>query len=375
MRVLVLFGGRSGEREVSVVSARSVHDALDELGHETIPVGITPEGRWIRCDPRRVDVVPLDGDRYVLEADPTATKDADVVFPALHGPYGEDGSLQGLFELADIAYVGAGVEGSAIGINKVTHKRLFAEAGLPVVDFVAFSRDEWSSARDRIREGVEKLGYPCFSKPVRLGSSVGISKVHGPGELADAVERALRHDDDALVEAEGFPRELEVGVLGDPPSVSVVGEVVPDGEFYDYRAKYAGEWTELKMPADIPPNVADAVEDLALRAFGAARCEGLARVDFFYDPATEGLLVNEINTVPGLTPMSMFPRVWERSGKPFPVVVAELLDHALRRRRRKAALEARRAEAHEEEVSAPGGATGGATGRATGGRSGTSASG
>ncbi|MGH2758897.1 MAG: D-alanine--D-alanine ligase A, partial [Actinomycetota bacterium] len=178
MRVLVLFGGRSGEREVSVLSARSVMGALEELGHDAFAVGITPEGRWMRCDPRDGEVVREDGRPYVLLPDPGAPKDADVIFPALHGPFGEDGSLQGLFELADIAYVGAGVEGSAVGLNKVTHKRLFAEAGLPVVDFVAFDRDEWASSADPVRESVEKLGYPCFVKPVRLGSSVGISKVH-----------------------------------------------------------------------------------------------------------------------------------------------------------------------------------------------------
>jgi D-alanine-D-alanine ligase len=359
MRVLVLFGGRSSEREVSVLSARAVVAAVDELGHESIGVGITPEGRWVRCDPRDGDVVPAGGEQYVLPPDPLAPKDADVIFPALHGPFGEDGSLQGLFELAGIAYVGAGVEGSAIGINKVTHKRLFVEAGLPVVDFISFDRDEWMSDAERVRESVGKLGYPCFAKPVHLGSSVGISKVHAAAELDAAVDRALDHDDDVVIEAQGFSRELEVGVIGEPPLVSMVGEVVPDGEFYDYRAKYLGEWTELKLPADVPFLVSDAVEELAVRAFRAARCEGFARVDFFYDPATEGLLVNEINTVPGLTPMSMFPRVWEASGKPFPSVVQDLLDHAVARHERKAALESRRAAAHEREV-----------GRATGERSG-----
>jgi D-alanine-D-alanine ligase len=352
VKVLVVFGGRSGEREVSVISARSVVAAVDELGHEAVTIGITPAGRWIRCDPRDVEVVPDDGDPYVLLPDPNAPKDVDVAFPVLHGPYGEDGSLQGLFELADLPYVGAGVEGSAIGINKVTHKRLFVEAGLPVVDFVAFTRDEWASSATSLQEAVDKLGYPCFAKPVRLGSSVGISKVHDTSELIDAVERALRHDDDVIVEAQGYARELEVGVMGEPPTVSVIGEVVPDGEFYDYRAKYLGEWTELKTPADVPTNVAAAVEELALAAFRAARCEGFARVDFFFDPATEGLIVNEINTVPGLTPMSMFPRVWEASGKPFSVVVQELLDHAMGRHERKLALQAARASAHEGEIRA-----------------------
>lgn len=351
MRVLVVFGGRSGEREVSVISARSVVAAISELGHEAVTIGITPAGKWIHCDPRSVDVVPNDGEQYVLLPDPNAPKDVDVVFPVMHGPFGEDGSLQGLFELADLAYVGAGVEGSAIGINKVTHKRLFVEARLPVVDFVAFTRDEWAESSKKLQEAVDKLGYPCFAKPVRLGSSVGISKVHDRAELNDAVERALRHDDDVIVEAQGYSRELEVAVIGDPPTVSVVGEPIPDGEFYDYRAKYLGDWTELKAPADVPTPVEHAINEMALRAFRAARCEGFARVDFFFDPATEALLVNEINTVPGLTPKSMFPRVWEASGKPFTVVVGELLDHALRRQARKAELEAKRASAHEGEIS------------------------
>jgi D-alanine-D-alanine ligase len=346
VRVLVLFGGRSGEHEVSVISARAVVRGLDELGHEAVTVGITRDGRWVRCTPEESDRVH-DGEPYVLPPDPQAAKDIDVVFPVLHGPHGEDGSLQGLFELADVAYVGAGIEGSAIGINKVTHKRLFIEAGLPVVDFVAFSRDEWPG---NIAEAVDKLGYPCFAKPVRLGSSVGISKVHNRSELAEAVERALRHDDDVIVEAQGYARELEVGVLGDPPEVSMVGEVVPDGEFYDYRAKYLGDWTELHIPADVPSGVERAIHDLAQRAFRAARCEGFARVDFFCDPATEALFVNEINTVPGLTPQSMFPRVWEASGKPFADVVRTLLDHAIARHERKRALEASRASAHDEEV-------------------------
>jgi D-alanine-D-alanine ligase len=325
--------------------------ALDELGHDAVTVGITPSGRWIHCDPRAVDVVPDDGVAYTLAPDPNAPKDVDVAFPVIHGPFGEDGSLQGLFELADLAYVGAGVEGSAIGINKVTHKRLFVEAGLPVVDFVAFSADEWAHDARSIREAVDKLGYPCFAKPVRLGSSVGITKVHDPAGLDDAVRRALLHDDDVLIESQGYARELEVGVIGDPPAVSVVGEPIPDGEFYDYRAKYLGDWTELKAPADVPPPIEQLINEMAVRAFRAARCEGFARVDFFFDPATEALLVNEINTVPGLTPKSMFPRVWEASGKPFREVVQALLDHALRRHDRKAELEARRASAHEHEIS------------------------
>ncbi len=350
MRVLVLFGGRSGEHEVSVTSARLVTKALAELGHEALTVGITRDGRWVRCAPEDADRVEGGGEPFLLVPDPHAVKEADVAFPVLHGPYGEDGSLQGLFELADLPYVGAGVEGSAIGINKITHKRLFAGAGLPIVDFVAFSRDEWAASRKELSNEIDKLGYPSFAKPARLGSSVGISKIGDRSEVEAAIERALRHDDDVLVEAHGFPREIEVGVLGEPPQVSCVGEVVPDGDFYDYRAKYLGEWTELSIPADVPLNVQRTVEHLALRAFRAARCEGFARIDFFYDPATEGLQLNEINTVPGMTPHSMFPRVWEASGKPFAEVVRALLAHALARHERKTKLETNRSAAHDEEI-------------------------
>jgi len=351
MRVLVLFGGRSGEHEVSVISARLVVNALEQLGHDAVCVGITRDGRWVKQHPDEADRVADKGESYVLAPMPHATKDVDAAFPVLHGPNGEDGSLQGLFELADLPYVGAGVEGSAIGINKITHKKLFAQAGLPVVDFVAFTRDEWETARASLTDAVDKLGYPNFAKPARLGSSVGISKIHDASQVAAAVERALRHDDDVLIEAQGFGRELEVGVLGEPPEVSVVGEVVPDGEFYDYRAKYLGDWTELTIPADVPSSTERAVHDLATRAFRTARCEGFARVDFFFDPATEALQINEINTVPGMTPNSMFPRVWEASGKSFPDVVRTLLVHALQRHERKNKLEAERASAHDDEVS------------------------
>jgi D-alanine-D-alanine ligase len=349
MRVLVLFGGRSGEHEVSVISARRVVDAVDELGHEAISVGITRDGRWVRQRPDEAERVDPERDPFILTPLP-GSNDVDVVFPVLHGPNGEDGSLQGLFELADLAYVGAGVEGSAIGINKITHKKLFAEAGLPVVDFVAFTRDEWTNHRDDLIDAIDKLGYPNFAKPARLGSSVGISKVYDVSEVDAAVERALRHDDDVVIEAQGFARELEVGVLGEPPLVSVVGEVVPDGEFYDYRAKYLGDRTELRIPADISSPVGSQVRELAIKAFHASRCEGFARVDFFFDPATEALQVNEINTVPGMTPGSMFPRLWEASGKPFIDVVRALLDHAVARHERKRALEAARAAAHDDEI-------------------------
>lgn len=351
MKVLLVFGGRSGEHEVSVSSARAVAEALDELGHEIVGVGITMEGRWVRADPRADDRVE-DGDAFALPLDAgSASQIAEAAFPVLHGPHGEDGSIQGLFEMADLPYVGAGVEGSAIGSNKWLQKRLFIQAGLPVVPFHVLTRAAWEDQPEHWATTlVDRVGYPCFAKPARLGSSIGISKVHDEVELFGALERAFRHDDLVLLEAQGHGREIEIGVVDEPVEVSQAGEVAPDGEFYDYRAKYLGEWTELRIPADVPDQVAGAIDDHARLAFEVSRCEGFARVDFFYDPATEALQVNEINTVPGMTPQSMFPRVWDASGMPFSAVVQRLLDHALARHERKRALEASRAAAHDAEI-------------------------
>ncbi|HVE93120.1 MAG TPA: D-alanine--D-alanine ligase family protein [Actinomycetota bacterium] len=360
LRVLVLFGGRSGEHEVSVVSARTVVAALESLGHVPCPVGISRAGRWVACDPRSADSVPDQPDDFELRPDPAAPRDYDVVFPVLHGPYGEDGCVQGLLELADVPYVGSGVLGSAVAIDKITHKRLLAAAGLPVVGFVEVRRQGWDSDPQQIREAVAAIGYPCFAKPSRLGSSVGISKVQGPGELDEAIARALLHDDRVLVEAHGGPREVEVAVLEtEPLSVSVTGEVTPDGEWYDYRAKYRGEWTVLNIPADLPDDASETARDYAARAFRVTACEGLARVDFFWDPVTEEIVVNEINSMPGITPKSMFPRLMEASGVPFAQVVSHLLDHALRRHEAKLRLERARSAAHAEEVGEMAAGTGG----------------
>jgi D-alanine-D-alanine ligase len=352
VRVLVLFGGRSGEHEVSVLSARSVVDALGRLGHQIIPVGITRDGRWVKTDPRAGDRV-LDGDPYLLRPIPQARRSVDVVFPVLHGPFGEDGALQGLFELADMPYVGSGIEGSAIGLDKWVQRRLFADAGLGVVESLAFARDAWERERGRWTSLVEqRLGFPCFTKPAHLGSSVGISKVSAPAELDPAMERAFQHDDIVVVEAFGGPREIEVGVLdGSPAIVSIPGEVVPAGDFYDYDSKYLTADTQLRIPAEIDESLRRRIVDHAIRAFGVARCEGFARVDFFYDPKTDALRVNEINTIPGLTESSMFPKVWEASGVAFHEVVQHLLHHAIERHERKAKLEAARAAAHDEEIS------------------------
>lgn len=353
-RVLVLFGGRSGEHEVSVTSAQLVTRSVLELGWQAVPVGIARSGRWVRCDPRQVTVVPERGEVFTLSADPTVPRDVDVAFPVLHGPHGEDGTVQGLFELADLPYVGAGVEGSAIGTNKVLHKRLFQMAGLPVVDFVAFTRDEWRSEPGRFADEVAKLDYPCFAKPARLGSSVGISKVHHEGELAGAVERALRHDDLVLIEAAAGPAEVEIAALeGEREGevdLSVVGQIVPAAEFYDYRAKYRNDATELRIPAPVPTQVEARVRELAGRAFRAAGCAGMARIDFFWTPDDDRLVVNEINTIPGMTPASMFPRLWAGSGVEFSDVVRRLVERALTRHERKRRLEDERAASHQQEI-------------------------
>ncbi len=354
MRVLVLFGGRSGEHEVSVLSARSVVDALEELGHAALSVGITREGRWVRWHPHSSERVLDGGQPYTFLPDPLAPKDVDVVFPVFHGPYGEDGSLQGLFELGDVPYVGAGVEGSAIGLNKWVHRSLFRQAQIPVVETLAFERSAWEKHPGQWRAQIaDTLGFPCFVKPVHLGSSVGISRVANREAIEWAMDRAFQHDEFVLVEAFGGSREIEVGVLdGSPPVISVPGEVVPSGEFYDYESKYRSDATDVKIPADVPPDVAARIRDYAIRAFGAARCEGLARVDFFYEPAKDKLIVNEINTIPGMTKMSMFPKLWEASGWPFADVVQRLLDHAIERHERKAKLEAARRDAHDDEIGA-----------------------
>jgi D-alanine-D-alanine ligase len=289
---------------------------------------------------------------YRFLPDPQEPKDIDVVFPVFHGPFGEDGSLQGLFELGDVPYVGAGVEGSAIGLNKWVHRSLFRGAGIPVVETLAFDRSAWEKHPGQWRTQIaDTLGFPCFVKPAHLGSSVGISRVADREAIEWAMDRAFQHDEFVLVEAFGGSRELEVGVLdGSPPIVSVPGEVLPSGEFYDYESKYHSEATDLRIPADVPADVALRIRDYAIKAFGSARCEGFARVDFFWEPKKDRLLVNEINTIPGLTKTSMFPKLWEESGWPFPDVVQRLLDNAIERHERKAKLEAARRAAHDDEI-------------------------
>src|SRR5215212_2067269 len=340
-RLAILYGGRSAEHQVSVVSARSVMEALDPDRFEVVPIAITRAGAWLLPDRSPLELTASDGALPEVEAAGTelavrpeqGVGGVDVVFPILHGPFGEDGTVQGLFELADLPYVGSGVLASALA------KVVLAQAGLPQAPYLVVPERDWRADPDRVAAEVEgRLAYPVFTKPARLGSSIGISKVKIPDGLAAGLADAFAHDTKALVEQGVVARELECGVLGnDAPEASVVGEVVPGHEFYDYEAKYLDESLKLEIPAPVPDAVRSQVRELSLRAFQALDCEGFARVDFFYEEATGRVLVNEVNTIPGFTPKSMFPLLWAASGLAYPDLVARLVDlaverHAARRR-------------------------------------------
>jgi D-alanine-D-alanine ligase len=355
-RVAVLFGGRSAEHEISCISARSVIDALDLDRVEVIPIGITREGRWhlltgplpLPAESGRMPEVTDDAGELVelaseggageLVAADGRREPVDVVFPVLHGPMGEDGSVQGVMELAGVPYVGAGVLASAVGMDKDVQKALFARAGLPVGPYEVVREHEWREDAEGVSARAEGLGYPLFSKPATLGSSVGVVKVHGPDELDTAVDEAFRYARKAVLErAVPSAREVEVAVLGnDDPVASVVGEIVPNGhEFYDYAAKYLdAEGADLRIPADLEPAVAERIQRMAVAAFGAIDCAGMARVDFFVEGGGTGdepVWVNEINTIPGFTSISMYPKLWAASGLAYPELIERLLDLAVER--------------------------------------------
>jgi len=346
----ILFGGRSGEHDVSLQSAASVINALDPAKYEIVPIGITHEGHW------RVGSGALQLLAEVLEtgapvtpsADPTGPKllplasahsptkelpSLDVVFPVLHGTFGEDGTVQGLLELADVPYVGAGVLASATGMDKDVMKRLFRDAGLPVVPWELILRADWESHPGIVRKRIEKgLRYPLFVKPVNMGSSVGISKVHDRRELAAALNLAAQFDRKLLVENGIDAREIECSVLGnDHPQASVPGEVVPVNEFYDYEAKYIKEGSELVIPARLTARQIKQVREVAIRAFQAVDGAGMGRVDFLLDRKTGKVYLNEINTIPGFTSISMYPKLWEASGLPYPRLLDRLIELALER--------------------------------------------
>lgn len=316
MRVAVLSGGRSSERDVSLRSGEAVARGLEEAGHEALRVTISADGGW-RRDEQAVELVPGGG-----------LLDAEVAFPALHGPFGEDGSIQGLLEWLDVPYVGSDVLSSAICMDKLTLKRLFGEAGLPQVDFAAVGEEGW-------RERCEAMGLPLWVKPSRLGSSVGISKVEALGEpLDEAVELALRHDPRVIVEASARGREVECSLLGNEQvEASLPGEVIAHGEWYDYETKYRDGGMELAVPARISDEQSATLRRLAREAFELAGCSGLARCDFFVEP-DGAVLVNEVNTMPGFTETSVYAKLWEASGIPYPELCDRLVHLALERHKR-----------------------------------------
>lgn len=364
VRVGVLFGGKSGEHEISLLSAQTVIRALDEAGYETVRLGITKTGEWLTgADPLAQltsGKARENGHGKIKETDaallaPRSTQSpllqhserlpaVDLIFPVLHGPYGEDGTVQGLLEMLEMPYVGCGVLASAVAMDKIAAKALFAAAGIPQVAYRTLLRRNWTEGqesdpapqeyrREKILDEFESaLPYPLFVKPANLGSSVGISKVRDRAELARAIGLACRYDRKVLVE-EGVhgARELEVSVLGnDEPRASIVGEVVPANEFYDYEAKYLDKGSRLLIPADIPPDLADEIRLLSVRAFQALDGAGLARADFLLGAGGQ-LYLNELNTMPGFTASSMYPKLWEASGVPLTELVGSLVDMALER--------------------------------------------
>lgn len=355
IRIGVIFGGRSGEHEVSLRSARSIIDALDPAKYDVVPIGITHDGRWVAVDDVNLalsqGVEQAAGTRVALVAEPghngfvavsdgantldTGKRlDVDVVFPVLHGTFGEDGTLQGLLEMAGIAYVGSGVTGSSAGMDKIVMKDVFKANGLPLIPDDWFLRTEWERNPEAIEQRLEqRLGYPQFVKPANLGSSVGISKARNRAELSAAIAEAAQYDRRIVCES-GVPstRELECAVLGnDDPKASVVGEIVPGAEFYDYATKYLTNTSSLHIPAPIDEGLSNRIREMAVKAFRALDLAGLSRVDFFLDGESGALYLNEVNTMPGFTSISMYPKLWEATGVGYASLVDQLVTLALER--------------------------------------------
>ena len=360
IRVGLVFGGRSGEHEVSLASARSVMAKLDPDKYEVVPIGITKSGQWLLGDEQTrllvsgvSDVsnakqgtdatstaVTLTGDPTVRRLIPLQGNEPlrdngalDVIFPVLHGTYGEDGTLQGLLEMANVPYVGCGVLGAALGMDKEKMKMVFEAVGLSNVEYIVFRRAEWERSPETVMTTIEqRLGYPCFVKPVNLGSSVGINKAHNREELEHAMRVAAEYDRKIIIERGINCRELECAVLGnDEPIASVVGEVIASGEFYDYNAKYLDGKSQVDIPANIPQQVAEEVRRQAVQAFLALDLSGLARVDFFLERETGNVYINEVNTLPGFTEISMYPKLWDASGLPYPELLDRLIELAQER--------------------------------------------
>jgi D-alanine-D-alanine ligase len=361
LRIGILFGGRSGEHEISLLSAASILKAIDKKKYEVVPIGITKQGHWLTSvaaqqllagEVANTAPLQLSASADLVHESNNLTSTLDVVFPVLHGTFGEDGTIQGLFELADLAYVGSGVLGSATAMDKDVMKKLFSAAGLPQTPYLALTRTQWHTDPKRSTKQIEAaLPYPIFVKPANLGSSVGISKVHDRSELAPAMDLAASFDRKLVIE-QGVggpgakPRELEVSVLGnDSPVASVVGEIVPGAEFYDYEAKYHSDASIPIIPAPLTAAQSKEIKDMAIAAFRACDCAGLARVDFLMEPARPAgkgkpaskprIYLNEINTMPGFTSISMYPKLWAASGLHYKDLIDRLIQLAIERHQEK----------------------------------------
>ncbi len=355
IRVAVVFGGRSGEHDVSLRSAETIMGALDPERYEIVPIGITREGEWVTggdplaeleagspffglesgAAPARVSSSPSPSTAGAAPGmmPGTVVDTVDVVFPALHGPMGEDGTVQGMLELAGVPYVGSGVLGSAMAMDKAVTKLILTQAGLPQLPWRLIHRNDWRRDPEAIMAAIaETIGFPLFVKPANLGSSVGISKVGGAGQLAGAIDLAAHYDRRVIVEQGANAREIEMAVLGnDDPIASVAGEVVPHGEFYDYNAKYVDDTAELIVPAKLDPELLASMQELAVDAFRSLDLAGMARVDFFLERDTDRIFVNEVNTIPGFTSISMYPMLWAASGLTLPELVDRLMELAIER--------------------------------------------
>lgn len=343
-RLVVLYGGQSAEHEVSRISARDLLAAVDPDRYDVVPIGISKQGEWLfdpdgaralstRSEPLPA-ALPVAGDQVdplgmVSAWDP---EEVVVVFPLLHGPMGEDGTVQGLLELAGVPYVGCGVLASALAMDKSKAKEMFRAHGIPQAAFVSFSEREISDAADLMTRMESELGFPAFVKPANMGSSIGVSKAHDRSELRQAIDHALTYDRRVIVEEMINGREIECAVLGnDEPEASVPGEIEPGADFYDYEDKYFDGTAKLMIPAPLDEKVTAELQTLAVKTFRALGCEGMARVDFFYDEGGRGLVVNEVNTIPGFTPISMYPKMWAATGLAYPALVDELIRLALER--------------------------------------------
>lgn len=351
LRVGILFGGRSGEHEVSLASAASVIRALDSEKYEAVPIGIAKDGRWLvgaaaqkMTEQRLLPELLKNGERVVLPPDPSASAlvalgpsgtqpsvKVDVIFPVLHGTFGEDGTVQGLLDLAGVAYVGSGVLGSSVGMDKDVQKRLFRDAGIPIVPFLAIPRQDWETNGGGILVALQKkFRFPLFVKPATLGSSVGMTCVHNAAELPGAMDLAASFALKIIVERAIRGREIEVAVLGNSlPKASIPGEIIPHREYYDYQAKYLESGTRSEIPAKLGKKQTAQFQEYAVRAFRAIECAGMARVDFFLERSTRKIYINEVNTIPGFTSISQYPKLWEASGVPYTELISRLIELAV----------------------------------------------